>query len=71
MRVERSRRLRDTDWTQAPDSPLESQAKVAWAVYRQELRNLPERADFPNCAWPAPPALPEGAAGLERLPLHI
>ncbi|WP_202909652.1 tail fiber assembly protein [Stenotrophomonas maltophilia] len=70
-RAMRTALLRGSDWTQAPDSPLEPQAKAAWAVYRQELRDLPERADFPNCAWPAPPALPEGAAGLERPPLHI
>ncbi|HHA2945998.1 TPA: tail fiber assembly protein [Stenotrophomonas maltophilia] len=70
VRLERSQRLRATDWTQAPDSPLDPAAKLAWAAYRQELRDLPERAGFPNCAWPVPPALPESAAGQERAPLQ-
>ncbi len=70
VRLERSQRLRATDWTQAPDSPFAPEAKMAWAVYRQELRDMPEKAGFPNCAWPVPPALPEGAAGQERAPLQ-
>lgn len=70
VRAERIKRLRATDWTQAPDSPLAPEAKLAWAVYRQELRDMPEKAGFPSCAWPVPPALPEGAAGQERAPLQ-
>lgn len=66
VRAERTRRLRATDWTQAPDSPLAPEPKLAWAAYRQGLRDLPEQAGFPNCTWPAPPELPEGAAGQER-----
>ncbi|WP_340569869.1 tail fiber assembly protein [Stenotrophomonas sp. G106K1] len=66
MRVERSRMLRATDWTQAPDSPLESNAKLAWALYRQELRDLPEKAGFPYCPMPSPPAGLDGAASVMR-----
>ncbi|MDZ7476942.1 tail fiber assembly protein [Stenotrophomonas pavanii] len=69
-RRERSQLLRASDWTQAPDSPLAQEAKLAWAVYRQELRDMPEKAGFPSCAWPVPPALPEGAAVQERAPLQ-
>ncbi|HEL3180348.1 TPA: phage tail assembly chaperone [Stenotrophomonas maltophilia] len=69
-RSDRDRLLRESDWTQATDSPLTPEAVLAWAVYRQELRDMPERPGFPNCAWPVPPALHEGAAGQERAPLH-
>lgn len=64
MRAERSRRLRATDWTQAPDSPLDAQAKIAWAVYRQQLRDLPEQAGFPDCAWPTAPSALDGVASV-------
>lgn len=30
--------LGSTDWTQLPDAPVDA---TAWAVYRQELRDLP------------------------------
>lgn len=30
-----------TDWTQAADSPLSNECRVAWADYRQMLRDLP------------------------------
>lgn len=30
--------LTDTDWTQLPDAPVD---KEAWAIYRQQLRDLP------------------------------
>ncbi|HEL3850613.1 TPA: phage tail assembly chaperone [Stenotrophomonas maltophilia] len=63
-RGQRTTLLRGCDWTQAPDSPLDSDAKLAWAVYRQELRDLPQKAGFPDCDWPAPPALPEGATSM-------
>lgn len=50
MRRERDRLLKASDWTQLPDSPVD---KEAWAVYRQELRDLPEREDWPNIQqWP-------------------
>jgi len=34
--------LKETDWTQMPDSPLTADKKAEWATYRQGLRNLPE-----------------------------
>ena len=50
MRWERDQRLASSDWTQLPDAPVDKQA---WAVYRQELRDLPEREDWPNIQqWP-------------------
>lgn len=41
MELLRSRRnalLRDSDWTQTEDSPVD---KAAWAAYREALRDLP------------------------------
>lgn len=50
-RGKRNKLLRDSDWTQLPDVPLAT--KDAWATYRQELRDLPERDDWPNIEnWP-------------------
>lgn len=63
-RGQRTTLLRGCDWTQTPDSPLGSDARLAWGVYRQELRDLPEKPGFPDCDWPVPPALPNGAASV-------
>ncbi len=63
-RGQRTILLRGCDWTQAPDSPLDSDAKLAWAVYRQQLRDLPQKAGFPDCGWPVPPTSPEGATSM-------
>lgn len=40
------REIRDSalewcDWTQVPDSPLSSEQKSEWQMYRQQLRDLP------------------------------
>lgn len=40
LRAERNKRLFETDWTQILDSPITN--REAWAVYRQELRDLPQ-----------------------------
>lgn len=54
LRAERNRRLTDCDWTQLSDAPVD---QVAWATYRQQLRDLPDTVadpfDFP---WPVKPA---------------
>ena len=41
LRLERNKRLTESDWTQANDSPLSSDKKTEWATYRQALRDLP------------------------------
>lgn len=54
FRAERNRRLAACDWTQVPDAPVDH---AAWAVYRQELRDLPDNTEDPrNPVWPTPPA---------------
>ena len=57
-RVTRNKLLADSDWTQMNDSPLSNEDKTAWAVYRSELRNLPDDAAWPNLSdedWPVAP----------------
>lgn len=44
VRQRRDALLAACDWTQAPDSPLDAGAKVAWATYRAALRNVPQQA---------------------------
>ena len=52
--TKRCRYLSDSDWTQLPDVPLAT--KEAWAVYRQELRDIPSQPDFPfGTRWPLKP----------------
>ena len=53
VRAKRDQLLKDSDWTQLPDTPAD---KEAWATYRQALRDLPTSAGFPNVAMPATPA---------------
>lgn len=53
LRQIRNKMLSETDWTQAPDAPVDSQA---WATYRQALRDLPDNTEDPrNPAWPTKP----------------
>lgn len=56
-RIARERRdalLAESDWTQLSDAPVDGQA---WALYRQELRDLTDQPNFPdNVTWPVPPS---------------
>ena len=51
MRKVRDSMLKESDWTQVADSPVDRQA---WATYRQALRDFPAtwtespEADFPD-----------------------
>jgi hypothetical protein len=56
VRTDRNQRLADCDWTQLADSPLDPDGKVAWALYRETLRMVPQQAGFPwNVQWPPVP----------------
>lgn len=45
--------LQQSDWTQLPDAPVDH---AAWAVYRQQLRDVPLQPGFPlNIVWPVQP----------------
>ena len=57
IRAQRNQKLFRSDWTQGADSPLNSQAKQAWATYRQALRDLPKTFAQPGqVVWPTEPA---------------
>lgn len=57
VREQRDRLLKDSDWTQMPDSPLAEEKKNAWQTYRQALRDVPQQEGFPeNVTWPDAPA---------------
>ena len=53
VRAERNRLLSQSDWTQVSDAPVN---KVAWATYRQALRDITAQTGFPlSVVWPNPP----------------
>jgi hypothetical protein len=49
VRNQRNQMLKDTDWTQLSDSPVD---KAALATYRQALRDITTQADPFNIVWP-------------------
>lgn len=53
VRNQRTQLLKDSDWTQVADAPVD---KTAWAAYRQALRDVPSQAGFPwEVQWPTKP----------------
>lgn len=53
IRAERNLRLKQSDWTQLPDAPVDSQA---WADYRRQLRDLMDGLTDPaEVVWPDRP----------------
>ena len=64
LRIERTNRLSECDWTQGADVP--NSIKTAWQTYRQQLRDLPASAspkldefyelDLSSVTWPTEPS---------------
>jgi len=62
LRIERDRRLKETDWRASSDLIISEE----WKIYRQRLRDLPEgntpdldsngELDFSSVNWPTPPS---------------
>jgi len=53
VREQRNQKLKDSDWSQLADAPVD---KDAWAAYRAGLRSVPEQSGFPwDVTWPAQP----------------
>ena len=53
VRTQRGEKLKDSDWTQVADAPVD---KAAWAAHRQALRDITAQAGFPWAIdWPEQP----------------
>lgn len=52
VRIQRNKLLAACDWTQLSDAPVNA---AAWAVYRQELRDITQQSDPFNITWPQEP----------------
>jgi hypothetical protein len=53
VRAARNTKLAACDWTQLADAPVDD---LAWAAYRQALRDVTAQAGFPwNVTWPVEP----------------
>jgi hypothetical protein len=53
VRTSRGEKLKDSDWTQVADAPVN---QAAWATYRQALRDVTKQEGFPwTIAWPTEP----------------
>jgi hypothetical protein len=53
VRATRGEKLKDSDWTQVADAPVD---KAAWATYRQALRDVTGQEGFPwTITWPTQP----------------
>jgi len=59
VRQDRNQKLARSDWTQVDDTPLTNDQKIAWATYRQQLRDITDHQNFPFLSegdWPSEPA---------------
>ena len=66
LRIERNRRLVETDWTQLKDIDLDIIRERNWKNYRQALRDLPSKStpkldsngnlDMTSVSWPDKPS---------------
>lgn len=53
VRQQRGEKLKDSDWTQVIDAPVD---QAAWATYRQALRDITAQEGFPwTITWPEQP----------------
>lgn len=60
IREKRLIMLKESDWTQLPDSPLTDAQKAEWQTYRQALRDVPINnssvTSLEEVVWPTEPA---------------
>jgi hypothetical protein len=55
IRNKRNELLKESDWTQLPDSPLTNQKQTEWQVYRQSLRDITSQPSPFSIVWPTSP----------------
>jgi hypothetical protein len=54
--IQRNTLLVKSDWTQLPNNPLTTEKQQEWAVYRQQLRDIPQQPGYPSdVVWPQQP----------------
>ena len=56
IRIQRTGKLKASDWTQGADSPLTDSKKTEWVSYRQALRDITKQSDPFNITWPTEPS---------------
>lgn len=57
VRIERNRKLAETDWTQLSDSPLPPAVRACFIAYRTMLRDMTDSVASPfDVVWPDLPA---------------
>lgn len=54
VRRMRNDKLTRSDWTQLTDSPLTTEKKAEWAVYRQALRDITTQENPREIVWATP-----------------
>jgi len=57
LRVDRDKKLTESDWTQGNDSPLSEEKKIEWQTYRQALRDITDNySNLEDVEWPTKPS---------------
>jgi hypothetical protein len=55
IRQQRDQLLKESDYTDSPNTPLDPEVKTQWITYRQQLRDFPATCDPNNLVWPEKP----------------
>lgn len=55
IRQKRDSLLKECDFVDLPNTPLDPEVKAQWISYRQALRDFPENCDPVNPVWPEQP----------------
>ena len=55
LRIDRTRRLEECDYTQLPDVGIDAPTVALWRVYRQELRDITNNLQWNVTTWPVKP----------------
>lgn len=69
IRFTRNNKLNECDWTQLSDSPLTTEEKEEWKVYRQALRDITKYDSPYDVVWPEQPQTVQLAPQPEVSPL--
>lgn len=55
IRQKRDSLLKESDYVDLPNTPLDPEVKAQWITYRQQLRDFPGTCDPVNPVWPEKP----------------